>query len=338
MKAIRFTEPGSFEGLTLSEIPTPDVGHRDVLIRVRAASLNFRDLLVPMGRYPGPLKEDVVPLSDGAGEVLAVGRDVRRIKVGDRVSTNCYPQWISGPLLQEYRPNATGFTLDGMLAECAIVDENAVVLLPDYLSFIEAASLPCAAVSAWSALTFGKPLAPGQTVLVQGTGGVALFALQFARLFGARVLAITSSAAKAERLKVLGADAVVNYSETPQWSQEILDLTGGLGVDKIVEIGGETTLHQSAACATVGGEIGVVGYVTGFGGGVGSLAIMLRSLLIKGISMGPRTHFEALLSAMATAEVHPVIDSVYPFADFRDAYRHLESAKHVGKVVIDIDL
>jgi NADPH:quinone reductase-like Zn-dependent oxidoreductase len=308
-----------------------------VLIRVHAASLNFRDVLLAKSNYPGPHKEHVVPLSDGAGEVAAVGSAVHRVKIGDRVTANCYPQWIAGNLLSEYRPNATGFTLDGMLAQYAVVDENAIVHLPDYLSFVEAASLPCAAVSAWSALTFGKPLAPGQTVLVQGTGGVALFGLQIARMFGVRVLAITSSEAKAERLKALGASAVVNYREVPQWSKAILELTGGVGVDKVVEIGGETTLHQSAACSRLGGEIGVVGYVSGFGGGVGSLDIMVRSLTIKGISMGPRVTFDALLAAMAVSEVHPVIDSTFALSDFKDAYHRIDSGAHVGKVVIDLN-
>ena len=336
MKAIRLTAPGSLEGLTVCDGPDPQLGPRDVLIRVYAAALNFRDALVPSGKYPGPLKPQVVPLSDGAGQVIGIGSEVHRVKVGDRVTANCHPHWLAGPLLLEYRPHSLGFTTDGMLAECAVVHENGVVALPAYLSFLEAATLPCAAVSAWSALTFGKPLAPGQSVLVQGTGGVALFALQIARMHGARVLAITSSADKADRLKALGADAVVNYREVPEWSKAILDLTGGVGVDKVVEIGGQSTLHQSAACSRVGGEIGVVGFASGFGGELGALAIMLRSLLIKGINIGPRAHLEALLSAMAATQVHPVIDTVYGFSEFRDAYLHLQSGQHVGKVVVDL--
>jgi NADPH:quinone reductase-like Zn-dependent oxidoreductase len=337
MRVVRLTAPGSYEGLTIQEEPRVPLGRRDVTIRVRAASVNFRDTLVVKGLYPGPLKSQGVPLSDGAGEVVAIGPDVQRVKVGDRVAANCFTHWIGGPFLPEFHAGGVGMTVDGMLAEETVIDENGVVVIPDYLSFEEAAALPCAAVSAWSALMFGEPLTPGRTVLVQGTGGVALFALQIARTFGARVLAITSSEAKAGRLKALGADAVVNYNDTPQWSDEILGLTGGLGVDKVVEIGGETTIEQSARCAKIGGEIGLVGFVTGFGGGLPPLSIMGRSLHLKGISIGPRISFEALLSAMAPTRARPVIDSTYPFADFSSAYRRLESGAHVGKVVIRLD-
>jgi NADPH:quinone reductase-like Zn-dependent oxidoreductase len=336
MKAVRVRQPGSFSGLKLGEEPTPVPLGRDVLIRVRAASLNFRDLLIAQGRYRGPLRDMPVPLSDGAGEVVAVGPHVSRVKVGERVAANCWSHWIGGPMIAEYHAASIGMTLDGALAEYVSVDENAIVKLPDYLTFEEAATLPCAAVSAWSALTFGEPLRPGQTVLIQGTGGVALFALQIARMFGARVLAITSSAQKVQRLHELGADRVVNYRETPQWSDSVLELTNGQGVDKVVEIGGETTINQSVACTRIGGEIGLVGFVTGFGGGLPPFSIMARSLILKGISIGPRLSFEALLRAMEATKIHPVIDRVFPFADYAAAYAHLERANHVGKVVISV--
>jgi NADPH:quinone reductase-like Zn-dependent oxidoreductase len=323
-------------GLKLGEEPTPVPGKRDVLVKIRAASLNFRDLLIAQGRYRGPLRDIPVPLSDGAGEVVAVGSGVSRVKVGDRVAANCWSHWIGGPMIAEYHGASIGMTLDGVLAEYVAVDENAIVTLPAYLSFEEAATLPCAAVSAWSALTFGEPLRPGQTVLIQGTGGVALFALQIARMFGARVLAITSAEQKAQQLRELGADRVVNYRETPQWSEAILEFTGGTGVDKVVEIGGEATINQSVACTRIGGEIGLVGFVTGFGGGLPPYSIMARSLNLKGISIGPRLSFEALLNAMEATEIHPVIDSVFPFADYAAAYAHLEGATHVGKIVISM--
>jgi NADPH:quinone reductase-like Zn-dependent oxidoreductase len=322
--------------LQIGDEPTPTLGARDVLLKVRAASLNFRDLLIAHGQYPGPLRSTPVPLSDGAGEVAAVGPGVMRVKVGDRVTANCWSHWIGGRFVAEYHSASIGMTLDGMLAECAVVDENAIVRIPDYLSFEEAAALPCAAVSAWSALTFGEPLSPGQSVLIQGTGGVALFGLQIARMFGAHVLAITSSEQKAQRLRGLGADQVVNYRETPQWGDAILELTAGRGVDKVVEIGGETTINQSAACTRIGGEIGLVGFVSGFGGGIPPLSIMARSLNLKGISIGPRLAFEALLRAMEVTKVRPVIDSVYPFDDYVKAYAHLASASHIGKVVISM--
>jgi NADPH:quinone reductase-like Zn-dependent oxidoreductase len=335
MKAVRLRVPGSLDGLVVGDEPTPTVGPRDVLVRVRASSLNFRDGLVIKGLYPGPLKQQGVPLSDGAGEVVAVGERVQRVKIGDRVAGSCWSHWIGGPFLTEYHSEAIGMTQDGTLAEYLLLDENAVVLLPDYLTYNEAAALPCASVSAWTALTFGSPLAPGQTVLTQGTGGVSLYAVQLAKAFGARVIATTSSDEKAGLLKSLGADDVINYTATPRWDEAVLELTGGQGVDKIVEIGGEATIEQSAACARIGGEIGLVGYVTGFGGGLPPLSIMARSLLLKGVPMGPRSSFEALLAAMAMTEIHPVIDSVFSFDDFRGAYRRLDSGQHVGKIVIE---
>ncbi|MEN9926700.1 MAG: hypothetical protein RL268_2826 [Pseudomonadota bacterium] len=337
MKAVRLRVPGALDGLVVGDEPIPSVGPRGVLVRLRASSLNFRDGLVVKGLYPGPLKQQGVPLSDGAGEVVAVGERVQRVKVGDRVAGSCWSHWIGGPFLNEYHSEAIGMTQDGTLAEYLLLDENAAVLLPDYLSFNEAAAMPCAAVSAWTAMTFGSPLTPGQTVLTQGTGGVSLFAVQLAKAFGARVIAITSSEEKAELLKSLGADHTINYSEVPRWEEAALELTVGQGVDKIVEIGGEKTIEQSVACTRIGGEIGLVGYVTGFGGGLPPLSIMARSLLLKGVSIGPRTSFEAVLAALAMHQVRPVIDSVFAFRDFCEAYNRLESGQHIGKIVIEHD-
>lgn len=336
MKVVRIVNPGSFDSLELRSEDIPMPGPRDVVMRVHAASLNFRDLIIATGHYPGPLRSNGIPLSDGAGEVVAVGRDVTRAKVGDRVTANCNVDWIGGPFSESYHPTSIGMTIDGMLAEYGCFHENALIKLPDYLSYEEAASMPCAAVSAWSALTYGDPLGPGQTVLIQGTGGVSLFGLQIARMFGARVLAITSSAEKARKLEALGAAAVINYRETPNWSDEILNLTGGTGVDKVVEIGGESTIQQAIACTRIGGQLGLVGFVSGFGGGIPPLDIMKRSVNLRGISIGPRLSFEALLTAMGEHNVRPVIDKVFPFAEYKAAYRHLKSATHVGKVVIKI--
>lgn len=336
MKAIRVTKPGRYEDLELIEEPTPELGRRDVLIRVRAASLNYRDTIIAKGSYPGPLAHRVVPVSDGAGDVVAVGSGVTRVKVGDRVTANCICDWIGGPNIAEYRGNSIGTTIDGMLAEYIRVEERAVIILPDSLTYQEAASLPCAAVSAWSALHVAAPLAPGQTVLIQGTGGVALFGLQIARMFNARVIALTSSEEKAEKLKAMGAAAVINYRETPDWEHPVLDLTDGKGVDKIIEIGGSGTINHSVACARAGGEIGLVGYVTGTEGGVSPIAMQIRSVNIKPISIGPRLSFEALLAAMHATGTRPVIDSVFPFLEVRDALRHLESGAQVGKIIIEM--
>ena len=334
MKAIRFINSG--RSLTLTEEPTPKPGRHEVLISVKAASLNYRDQAILDGEYGGPFQKTGVPLSDGAGEVVAIGDGVTRAKVGDRVSANCHPHWIGGSNLPEYQSDSLGMTTDGWLAEHILMHENGVVHLPDYMSYVEAASLPCAAVTAWTALNLASPLQPGQTVLVQGTGGVALFSLQVARMFGARVLAITSTDEKVEKLKELGAEAVVNYRTFPDWEREILTLTNGKGVDKVVDIAGDKTIVKSAASTRKGGDITIVGFVSGFGGGIPPIDILSRAITVVGTGIGPRTNFDNLLAAMDMHKVKPVIDQVFPFAEYREAYRRIESGKHIGKVVIDV--
>jgi NADPH:quinone reductase-like Zn-dependent oxidoreductase len=335
MKAVRWTS-GDKPGLELHDEPVPTPGRHEVLIRVHAASLNYRDQAILDGQYGGPTQKNGVPLSDGAGEVVSVGDGVTRAKVGDRVTAGCHPHWIGGPPRPEYQLDSLGMTTDGWLADHILLHENAIVHLPAYMSYVEAASLPCAAVTAWTALNLVSPLQPGQTVLVQGTGGVALFALQVARMFGARVLAITSTDEKAEKLKKLGAESVVNYRTFPDWDREILALTDGRGVDKVVDIAGDTTIVKSAASTRKGGDVTLVGFVSGFGGGLPPIDILSRSLTIAGTAIGPRGNFEALLAAMAMHEVRPVIDQVFSFAEYREAYQRIASGNHVGKVVIDV--
>lgn len=335
MKAVRWTSDTP-PGLELRDEVVPTPAPREVLIRVHAASLNFRDQAILFGKYGGKTQPNGVPLSDGAGEVVAVGNKVSRARVGDRVTANCNPHWLSGPALPEYQLDSLGMTSDGWLAEYILLHENAIVQMPDYMSYEEAATLPCAAVTAWSALNRSSPLQPGQTVLVQGTGGVALFSLQVARMFGARVLAITSSDAKAQRLKDMGAEAVVNYRTTPEWDKAILELTGGLGVDKTVDIAGETTIVKSAASTRNGGDVSIVGFTSGFGGGLPPIDILYRSLNVAGTAIGSRRNFEALMAAMNLHQVRPVIDSVFAFPDYAAAYQRLASGDHVGKVVITV--
>lgn len=335
MKAIRWTSSDK-PGLELQEEATPVPGRREVLIRVHAASLNFRDQAILDGKYGGPTQPNGVPLSDGAGKVVAVGNGVTRAKVGDRVTAGCHPAWIGGPPLPEYQLDSLGMTSDGWLAEHILLHENALVQIPDYMSYAEAASLPCAAVTAWTALNLSSPLQPGQLVLVQGTGGVALFSLQVARMFGARVLAITSSDQKAAKLKELGAEAIVNYRDYPDWEKEILDLTNGRGVDKTVDIAGEKTIVKSAAATRKGGDITIVGFTSGFGGGLPPIDILGRSLTVAGTAIGPRNNFDALMVAMAQHQVRPVIDQMFSFADHREAYRRIASGDHVGKVVVEV--
>ncbi|WP_246164537.1 zinc-dependent alcohol dehydrogenase family protein [Halopseudomonas laoshanensis] len=334
MKAVRWTT-GPKPDLECHDEPVPTPGPHDVLIRVHAASLNFRDQAILDGRYGARLQQNGVPLSDGAGEVIAVGSAVRRVKIGDRVTASCHPTWVGGVAMPEYQENSLGITSDGWLAQYILLNEVALVHIPSYMSYIEAASLPCAAVTAWTGLNLTAPLQPGQTVLVQGTGGVALFSLQIARMFGARVFAITSSDEKAEKLKGWGAEAVVNYRTFPDWEKHILDLTGGKGVDKVMDIAGEKTIVKSAAATRNGGSISVVGFTSGFGGGLPPMDILSRTLTVAGTAIGPRSDFDALMAAMAQHEVKPVIDQVFPFSSYRDAYRRLESGEHVGKIVIN---
>ncbi|WZH49447.1 putative alcohol dehydrogenase [Fusarium acuminatum] len=320
----------------LVEKSLPSLGRHDVMIRVEAASLNYRDMALLKGDYPMATKEGIVPLSDGAGEVIAVGQDVKRVKTGDRVAVACTTDWIGGSFVEEYKQTSVGFNVDGLLSQQAIFPDIALVHIPDYMSYIEAASLPCAAVTAWNCLNKIEPLQPGQTILIQGTGGVSLFALQFAKIFNARVLAITSSDEKAAKLKELGADAVINYSTHPDWDREVMALTDGKGVDRVLDIAGEKTIVKSAASAKVTGVVVIIGFASGFGGGLPPIDILSRSLTVTGSTIGPRTDFEAMLKAMAQSKVKPVIDQVFSFADYRKAYERLESGKHVGKIVIKI--
>jgi NADPH:quinone reductase-like Zn-dependent oxidoreductase len=330
-KVVRVATADDARSLALHNEPLPTPGTGEVLIRIHAASLNYRDVALLEGKYPASTKPDVVPLSDGAGEVVAVGKDVVRVKPGDSVAVSCNLHWIGGPYLAEYRAQSVGFRVDGTLAEYGLFHENALVHFPAYMSYVEAASLPCAAVTAWTALNMGMPLQPGQTILIQGTGGVSLFALQFSKIVGARVFAITSSDEKAETLRRLGAESVVNYSTTPNWEREILAATDGKGVDKTLDIAGEKTIVKSAASTRIGGVIALIGFASGIGGGLPPIDILSRSLTVMGSAIGPRINFEAMLKAMEAHEVRPVIDQVYPFTKYQEAYDRLMTGLRVGK-------
>lgn len=338
MKAVEITRMGAYAGLQVVERPQPVPGYGQALVRVHATSLNYRDLLLPRGLMPGYGDcTGRIPLSDGAGEVVAVGPGVRRVAVGDRVACNALPRWTDGDMRADGLVGSLGFAADGTLAEFAALDADALVKLPEYLSYSEAASLPCAALSAWTCLTEGrKPLRAGETVLVLGSGGVSLFALQLAKASGARVIATTSSQAKAERLLAFGADATIDYNANPDWDASVLELTGGVGVDRVVEIGGAGTFMRSARCTRVGGTMSCVGFVAGHGGGADPLGLLQRALSVNFYIMGSRTQFEAMLAAMALHELHPVIDRTFAMADVADAYAYLESGKHVGKVVVTL--
>ena len=335
MKAYHIEEFGSIDGIVLRSSEDPRPGLKEVLMRVRASSLNYRDLMVHKGGGRGPTKIGVVPLSDGAGEVAAIGEGVTRVKIGDRIAGCFHPRWFGGPIKPDYLTDRLGANLDGMLAEYAVFNEEAVVLLPSHLSFEEAATLPCAAVTAWVALTGHRRVTAGDTVLIQGSGGVAVFALQFARILGARVIATTSTAEKAERLKALGASDVINYTETPDWDAKVRELTDGRGVDCIVEIGGPGTIAMSLKALAVGGHVSLIGAsLSSSGTGLDPLLLTGRGITLGSISVGSRADFEAMNRAIAMHSLHPVIDRTFPFAEAKEAYRHFEGRGHFGKVVV----
>ncbi|MHA4811507.1 zinc-dependent alcohol dehydrogenase family protein [Flavitalea flava] len=333
MKSYHVTYGGGLESLILREHETPVPGPGQVLVRVYANSLNFREIAILRGRYPLPVKQpDVVAVSDGAGEVVAVGPGVSRTKPGDRVMATLFPHWTGGPFSWENAAQ-TGGSLDGLLTEFALLQEEAVVQIPDHLSYNEAATLPCAAVTAWNALMDGRPVLAGETVLTLGSGGVSLFALQFAKLAGARVIATTGSEEKEERLKALGADEVINYRRTPDWHLEVRKLTGGKGVEKVIEIGSDS-FDKSIKSTAVEGQISFVGRL-----GAGIPTIDLNTLFgsvasIRVVATGSRAHFRAMNQAIAAHKLRPVIDKVFSFGQAHDAYRYYEAGNYFGKIII----
>jgi NADPH:quinone reductase-like Zn-dependent oxidoreductase len=337
MKAYRFATSQGLEALALAEEAEPRPQRGEVLVRVRAVALNFRDVAMQTGRYPRPVKPGLIPASDAAGEVIAVGDGVEAFKAGDRVIGAFHPRWFAGGLHATMARETYGDQQDGWLAERKVVSQEAIVPFGDALSFEEAATLPCAGLTAWTALGGPAPVRAGASVLVQGTGGVSMFALQLARAVGARVIATTSSEAKAARLRELGASDVVNYAATREWGAAVRALTGGRGVDKVVEVGGPGTIAQSLKAVAPGGEIASIGFLSTENPGIDFFALKLSSATFRNITVGDRAGLIELVRAVEGAGVKPVVDRVFPFAEAREAFAHLAKGAHVGKVVIRID-
>jgi NADPH:quinone reductase-like Zn-dependent oxidoreductase len=325
----------SLDGLRRCARPDPKPQPTQILVRIQAVSINYRDLLIPRGHYMGGIvSANTIPLSDGAGEVVAVGSAVTRFRVGDRVAGTFFRNWIdgsppSGPLVSLGAPPA-----DGVLAELAVFDQEDAVVVPAHLSWAGAATLPCAAVTAWRSLVDIGHVAPGETVLVLGTGGVSLFALQFARMAGARVLVTSSSDDKLARAKALGADGCINYRTNPEWDREVLKLTDGRGVDHVLEVGGSGTLARSIGSVAVGGRVTMIGVLTGFGTAVNPYGLLGKQAILQGVYVGSRSHFEHMNAAVSTQRLQPVVDREFGFEDALAAYRQVESGSHFGKVVI----
>ena len=338
MKAYAIQDQFGPDALKPITLPDPEVGPGQVLIRVRAASLNYRDWMMVSGQYNPKQPLPLVPLSDGAGEVAAVGAGVTRVKVGDRVAGAFTQAWVDGVYKPEYwRTSTLGGPLPGMLAEYALLSEQGVVPLPEYLSYEEGATLPCAAVTAWNGLFVAGDLQPGQTVLVQGTGGVSLFALQMAKMAGAQVFVTSSSDAKLEKAKALGADGTVNYNATPEWGEAVKALTNGIGVDHIIEVGGAGTLPQSFKAVRDGGHIAVIGVLAAGAGDINPIPILLKALRLTGILVGSRKMFEDMNRALTLNTLKPIIDRVFAFDEVGQALAHLKSGSHFGKIVIRLD-
>lgn len=322
-----------FEALRVTERPQPSAGPFQVLVRVRATSLNYRDLMVIKGQYNPKMPLPRVPLSDGAGEVVQVGEGVSLFKPGDRVAGIFMQTWLDGELTEAKAKSALGGAIDGMLSEYVVLREDGLVTIPDHLSFEEAATLPCAAVTAWHAVV-ECGVKPGQTVLTLGTGGVSLFALQFARLAGAHVIITSSSDEKLGRALALGASDGINYRTAQEWDRPVRELTGGIGVDQVVELGGAGTLPRSLKAVRHGGRINLIGVLTGGAGEVNPLPLLMKGIQLQGIFVGSRAMFEAMNRAISGSLLRPVIDRVFEAGEIVDALQYMESGQHFGKIVV----
>ncbi|MFT5509046.1 MAG: NADPH:quinone reductase-like Zn-dependent oxidoreductase [Hyphomicrobiaceae bacterium] len=338
MKAMMLRATTGPEALEQVQLPEPEPKPNEVLVRMRASSLNWRDSLIFKGGYRKQQKtENLIPLTDGAGEIVDVGADVDTWKVGDRVIANFCPNWIAGEPRRKDLESAAGKSVDGMLCELKTFAPQALVRTPDHLTDIEAGSLPCAAQTAWNALIVLGRIQPGDIVLTQGTGGVSLFALQFAKMAGAQVIITSSSDDKLARAKAMGADHLINYVANPDWGRAAVEISGGRGVDHVIELGGTQTLKQSLMAVRPGGTVSMIGVLSGANFGDLLLPFVVsRQVRLQGVTVGSRQMLETLCQALAVHSIKPVIDSVYKMEQTAEALAHLNSGKHFGKVCIEI--
>ncbi len=334
MRLVRLKAPAGLENLQLAEEGHPKPGPGELLVRIRACSLNFHDDLVVMGKIPSA--DGRIPLSDGAGEVVAVGDDVDEFKVADAVVSTFWPYWLGGEMTPATKRDIPGETVDGYAREYACMPAHAFTKAPAGYTHVEAAALPCAGVTAWRGLVVCGQVKPGDAVLILGTGGVSLFALQFAKAAGARVIATSSSEEKLEKLKRLGADTVINYRAVPDWGRKAKDLTDGRGVDHVIEVGGPGTLTQSITACRTGGHIAMIGVLTGLAGEVSIPALFSNQIRISGISIGSRADQEDMIRAITANALKPVIDRRFPLPEIVAAFKHYESQKHFGKVCLEL--
>jgi NADPH:quinone reductase-like Zn-dependent oxidoreductase len=326
------------DNMEITDRPTPQPASGQVLVKVHAASLNYRDLLVVLGRYNPKLALPRIPCSDGAGEVVAIGDEVKRWKIGQRVAGIFMQNWIDGPPDAAKQRGALGGDIDGMLAEYVILDENGLVEVPEHLSWEQAACLPCAGVTAWNAIVHAGHIKAGDTVLIQGTGGVSIFALQFAKLLGARVLGTSSNDEKLRRAHSLGLDAGVNYKLTPDWAKWVLEQTNGIGVDLVVEVGGAGTFAQSLKAVRIGGAVAQIGILSQSADPLQIGPLLHKQLHLLGIYVGSRADFAQMNRAIALHSLQPSVDEIFAFDRAKDALKTMEAGTHFGKLVIRVGL
>jgi NADPH:quinone reductase-like Zn-dependent oxidoreductase len=337
MRVFEIQEEFGMDNLRMAERPAPVPGPGQVRLQMRAVSLNYRDLLMVRGHYNPRQPLPLIPCSDGVGEIAAVGEGVTGVSVGDRVATIFSQTWIGGPPSADKLRGTLGGPLDGTLAEQMVLSADGIVPVPDHLTDVEAATLPCAAVTAWSALVEQGEVRAGDTVLLQGTGGVSIFALQIARMLGARVVITSSSDAKLERARELGAWRTVNYVADPSWGKTVRKLTGGIGVDHVVEVGGAGTLEQSLRAMRVGGRVSVIGVLSGISTELNIIPILMQHLRLQGILVGSREGFERMNRALSMHKVQPIVDRVFAFDETPEAFRHMASGDHLGKICIAVE-
>ena len=334
MKAVKLAAPGGLDKLAVTDIEARDPGPGEIQVEVRASSLNFHDYAVVTGLLP--TEDGRIPMSDGAGVVTAVGEGVEEFAVGDRVLSHFFPHWADGPATMARVSGVPGDHVDGFAAQTVTMAGGAFSRMPAHLDFEQASTLTCAGLTAWRALMVEAHLRPGDWVLVQGSGGVSVYALQFARMMGCRVVATSSSDEKLQRLEALGAEALINYKTTPNWGDEVLALTGGEGARLVVEVGGSGTVAQSVRAVAFSGCISMIGVLTGFAGEVPTAELFTKNACISGITVGSQAHQRDMIAAVEANGLEPVIDSTYPLEELAEAFRHQESQRHFGKICVSI--